>query len=338
MTAGKTAYFDEYPASVTALNQVDIRPEVSGYITGIFFTDGQHVSKGAKLYTIDQQQYKAVYDQALANLNVARANLAKAQEDADRYDDLAKQDAVARQTVDHAKTDLRSAKMQVAAAEANVKSVQTNLRYSIFYAPFDGTIGISSVKLGSAVTAGQTLLNTVSSDDPMGVDCAVDEKQINRFVTLLQKNPKDQDSIFTMVLPDGSIYPFPGRLILLDRAVDPQTGSIRVRVIFPNANNILKPGLTCNLRIKAGGVLNTLLVPYKAVMEQMGEYFVFKLNGSTVSQVRIALGMTINDMVVVKDGLQPGDRIVTEGIQKLRDNTSVVVIADGTKPGTAIAQ
>ncbi len=210
LTAGKTAYFDEYPASVTALNQVDIRPEVSGYITGIFFTDGQHVSKGAKLYTIDQQQYKAVYDQALANLNVARANLAKAQEDADRYDDLAKQDAVARQTVDHAKTDLRSAKMQVAAAEANVKSVQTNLRYSIFYAPFDGTIGISSVKLGSAVTAGQTLLNTVSSDDPMGVDCAVDEKQINRFVTLLQKNPKDQDSIFTMVLPDGSIYPFPG--------------------------------------------------------------------------------------------------------------------------------
>jgi hypothetical protein len=96
--------------------------------------------------------------------------------------------------------------MQVAAAEANVKSVQTNLRNSIFYAPFDGTIGISSVKLGSAVTAGQTLLNTVSSDNPMGVDCAVDEKQINRFVQLLQKNPKDQDSIFTMVLPDQSIY------------------------------------------------------------------------------------------------------------------------------------
>ncbi len=190
VTPGNSTYYDEYPATVTALNQVEIRPEVSGYITGIFFTDGQHVSKGAKLYTIDQQQYKALYDQALANLNVAKANLAKTQEDADRYDDLAKQDAVARQTVDHAKTDLRSAKMQVAAAEANVKSVQTNLRYSIFYAPFDGTIGISSVKLGSAVTAGQTLLNTVSSDDPMGVDCAVDEKQINRFVQLLQKESR----------------------------------------------------------------------------------------------------------------------------------------------------
>ena len=338
VTTGKTIYFDEYPASVTALNQVEIRPEVSGYITGIFFTDGQHVSKGSKLYTIDQQQYKAVYDQALANLNVARANLAKAQEDADRYDELAKQDAVARQVVDHAKTDLRSARMQVAAAEANVNSVQTNLRNSIFYAPFDGTIGISSVKLGSAVTAGQTLLNTVSSDNPMGVDCAVDEKQINRFVQLLQKNPKDQDSIFTMVLPDQSIYPFPGRLILLDRAVDPQTGTIRIRVIFPNTENLLKPGLTCNLRIKAGGVVNSLMIPYKAVVEQMGEYFVFKVNGSTVSQVRIVLGMTIDDKVVVKNGLNPGDRIVMEGVQKLRDNSLVSVIADAPKPGTSPAQ
>ena len=336
--AGSTIYYDEYPASVTALNQVDIRSEVSGYITGIYFKDGQHVDKGAKLYAIDQQQYKAAYDQALANLNVARANLARAQEDADRYNDLAKQDAVARQIVDHATADLRSAKMQVAASEANVKSVQTNLRYSIIYAPFDCTIGISSVKLGSSVTAGQTLLNTVSSDNPMGVDCAVDEKQINRFVQLLQKNPDDQDSIFTIVLPDQSIYPSPGRLTLLDRAVDPQTGTIRMRVIFPDAGNTLKPGLTCNLRIKANSALNSLLIPYKAVAEQMGEYFVFVITGNKVTQRRVNLGMTINDMVVVKDGLQLGDQIVTEGVQKLRDNSSIVVIPSGTEPGTTLAQ
>jgi membrane fusion protein (multidrug efflux system) len=204
--SGSTLYYDEYPATVTALNQVDIRPEVSGYITGIYFKDGQHVAKGMKLYEIDQQQYKAAYDQALANLNVAKANLAKAQEDADRYNDLAKQDAVARQIVDHAKADLRSTEMQVEAAEANVKSVETNLRYSIIYAPFDCTIGISLVKLGSSVTAGQTLLNTVSSDDPVAVECAVDEKQINRFVQLLRKNPEEQDSrwccrIYPSILP-----------------------------------------------------------------------------------------------------------------------------------------
>jgi RND family efflux transporter MFP subunit len=336
--AGSTIYYDEYPATVTPLNQVDIRPEVSGYITGIYFKDGQHVTKGAKLYAIDQQQYKAAYDQALANLNVAKANLARAQEDADRYNDLAKQDAVARQIVDHATADLRSVKMQVAAAEANVKSVQTNLRYSIIDAPFDCTIGISLVKLGSSVTAGQTLLNTVSSDNPMGVDCAVDEKQINRFVQLLQKNPDDQDSIFTIVLPDQSIYPSPGRLTFLDRAVDPQTGTIRMRVIFPDAGNTLKPGLTCNLRIKSSSALNSLLIPYKAVAEQMGEYFVFVITGNKVTQRRVNLGMNINDMVVVKNGLQLGDQIVTEGVQKLKDNSSIVVIPAGTEPGTTLAQ
>ena len=336
--SGSTVYYDEYPATVTAMNQVDIRPEVSGYITGIYFKDGQHVVKGAKLYAVDQQQYKAAYDQAIANLNVARANLARAQEDADRYNDLAKQDAVARQIVDHATADLRAVKMQVAAAEANVNSVQTNLRYAIICAPFDCTIGISSVKLGSSVTAGQTLLNTVSSDNPMGVDCAVDEKQIDRFVQLLQKNPDNQDSIFTIVLPDRSIYPSPGRLTLLDRAVDPQTGTIRIRVIFPDASNTLKPGLSCNLRIKASSALNSLLIPYKAVAEQMGEYFVFVINGNTVTQRRVNLGMNINDMVVVKDGLQLGDQIVTEGVQKLKDNSSIVVIPAGPEPGTTVAQ
>ena len=315
--SGSTMYYDEYPATVTALNQVDIRPEVSGYITAIYFKDGQHVAKGMKLYEVDQQQYKAAYDQARANLNVARANLAKAQEDADRYNDLAKYDAVARQIVDHATADLRSSKMQVEAAEANVKSVETNLRYSIIYAPFDCTIGISLVKLGSSVTAGQTLLNTVSSDDPMGVECAVDEKQIGRFVQLLQKNPEEQDSIFTLVLPDLSIYSSPGRFTLLDRAVDPQTGTIRIRVKFPNANKTLKPGLTCNLRIKANSSANSLLIPYKAVVEQMGEYFVYLVNGNKVTQRRVNLGININDKVVVKEGLQLGDQIVTEGSTKV---------------------
>jgi membrane fusion protein (multidrug efflux system) len=219
-----------------------------------------------------------------------------------------------------------------------VKSVETNLRYSIIYAPFDCTIGISLVKLGSSVTAGQTLLNTVSSDDPVAVEYAVDEKQINRFVQLLRKNPEEQDSIFTMVLPDLSIYPSPGRLTLLDRAVDPQTGTIRIRVIFPNGRKTLKPGLTCNLRVKANSSMNNLLIPYKAVVEQMGEYFVYLVNGNTVTQRRVNLGMNINGKIVVKEGLQLGDQIVTEGVQKLRDNSSVVVIPADTNPGSVLAQ
>ncbi len=334
--SGNAVYYEQYPATVTALNQVDIRPEVSGYITGIFFRDGQHLRKNAKLYAIDQQQYLAAYHQAVANLNVAKANLAKAQDDANRYNDLAKNDAVARQTLDHALADLRAAKMQVAAAEANVRNVQTGLRYSIITAPFNCTIGISSVKMGSAVVAGQTLLNTVSSDDPMGVDCAVDEKEIGRFAELLQKNPHDQDSIFTVVMPDQSLYATPGRLTVMDRAVNPQTGTIRIRVYFPNPNGVLRPGMTCDLRVKSGSA-NNLLIPYKAVIEQMGEYFVFVVHGNIVSQQRVRLGMNINDQVVVMEGLREGDQIVTDGVQKLRDN-STVAARPAVRPGIAMGQ
>jgi len=324
--AGEASYFDQYPATVVALNQVDIRPEVSGYLTNIYFKDGSHVKKGARLYEIDQQQYRASYDQAVANLNVARANYAKLQQDVARYEDLAKQDAIARQTLDHAKADMEAAKMQVAAVEASIKNAETNFRNSVIYAPFDCTIGITQVQVGSAVNAGQTLLNTVSSDDPMAVDCDVDQKQINRFTTLLQNDPPESDSTFTITLPDQSVYAFPGNLILMDRSVNPQTGTIRIRLTFPNPHGALKPGLTCNLRVRTTSSPNTVLIPYRAVVEQMGEYFVFVVNGDRVSERRIGLGMRVRDQVIVRDGVNPGEQVVVEGTQRLKDSTLVAVI------------
>ena len=321
----RATYFDEYPATVFALNQVDIRPEVSGYLTNIYFTDGARVKKGQNLYGIDPQHYQSAYDIARANLAVAQSNQVKFQQDVDRYSDLAKEDAVARQTLEHAQADLQAANMQVGAAQASLKSAQTDLRYSIIVAPFDGTIGISQVKIGSAVVAGQTLLNTVSSNDPMAVDCAVDEKQIPRFSALLQKKKALEDSVFSMVLPEGTPYPYAGTLSFLDRAVDPQTGTIRVRIIFPNPAGVLKPGLTCNLRVRTMSGAGGLLFPYAAVIEQMGEYFVFVVNGNKVSQKRVSLGMRLGTMVVAKEGLSVGDKIVTEGVQKLRDNAPVLL-------------
>ncbi len=326
--AGEASYYDTYPATATPLNQVELRAEVSGYITGIYFKDGQHIRKGEKLYQIDQQRFKAAYDQALANLNVAKANLAKAQQDADRYRDLAKHDAVARQTLEHSLADLNSATMQVSAAQANVQNVETSLRYSILYAPFDGTIGISQVKLGSSVSEGQTLLNTISSDNPMGVDCAVEEKLIPRFSRLLETQSKENDSTFTLLLPDQSMYRFWGRLSVMDRAVDAETGSIRIRVIFPNPYNVLRAGMTCDLRVQNTSPSQSILIPYRSVVEQMGEYFVYVVRGNKVSQQRVNLGMSIRDRVIVNEGLQPGDQIVSDGVERLRDNAVVAIVPD----------
>jgi len=321
---GNATYFDSYPATVTPLNQVDIKPQVSGNIIGIYFKDGQHVRKGAKLYEIDQQQYQAAVEQAVANLNVAKANLARSQQDADRYQELAKQDAIAKQTLDHQIADLESNKRQVEAAQANVRSVQTNLNYSVITAPFDGTIGISLVKVGTSVYP-QTLLNSISTDNPMAIDIAIDQAEIRKFAEFLQKGTKPKDSIFTAVLPDNSIYPYPGNLYLIDRSVDPQTGTIKVRITFPNSLNELKPGITTNIRVKHDAGDSSLLIPYKAVVEQLGEYFVFIDNDNRAIQKKVVLGTRINDKVVVRTGLKEGDKVITEGVQKLRDSVAIQV-------------
>lgn len=322
-------YFDEYPATITALNLVDLKAQVTGYITGIYFTDGQHVSKGQRLYDIDKQQYQANYDQAVANLNVAKTNLAKTQQDADRYSDLLKQDAIARQRVDYALADLQSAKMQVAAAQANVARLSNDLRFSTIHAPFDGTIGISQAKIGTLVTANQDILNTVSSDNPMAVDIQVDQKEIPRFTQLFRNPGNSSDSTFTLMLPDNTVYKQPGHISLLDRAVDPQTGTIRTRLVFQNDGQ-LKPGMSTSVHVKNNHAGEFILAPAKSLVEQMGEFFVFVVTDSSkVTQKKVIPGPRIADKVVIKDGLQPGDKVVAEGVQKLKEGS---VVTTGAQP------
>lgn len=327
----RAVYYDNFPATITPLNQVDLKAQVTGYITGIYFTDGQHVRKGQKLYDIDRQQYQASYDQAVANLNVAKSAQAKAQQDADRYNDLLKQDAIAKQKVDYALADLQSAKMQVAAAQANVSRVSNDLRFSAIYAPFDGTIGISQAKIGTLVTANQNILNTVSSDNPMAVDIFVDQKEIPRFINLQQHPGTEKDSTFTLQLPDNTVYSKTGVISLIDRAVDPQTGTIKARLMFANDGR-LKPGMSINVRAKNNNEGQFILAPYKSVVEQMGEFFVFVVGDSSkVAQTKVTLGTRINDKIIVKDGLKEGDKVVTDGVQKLKDGTVVSFGGKGQK-------
>ncbi|WP_375444928.1 efflux RND transporter periplasmic adaptor subunit [uncultured Fibrella sp.] len=325
-TKGNATYYDEFPATITALLEVEIQPQVAGNITGIFFRDGQVVRKGQKLYSIDPQQYRAGYDQAVANLNVQKANLNRAQKDANRYNTLAQQDAIARQVVDNATATLEAAQMQVAAAEANIRQVATSLKYTTIYSPLDGTIGISQVRLGASVAPGSTPLNTVSADNPIAADIQADEATISRFLAL-QKQPNTvRDSTLMFVLTDGTVYKYPGTLQIIDRAVDPQTGTLRVRISFPNPGKQLKVGINGNVRVRNSTNQPQLLIPYQAVTEQMSEYFVFVVGDSSkVTQKKLTLGARINDKVIVKAGLNEGELIVTEGTQKIREGARVKV-------------
>ncbi|MBO9571960.1 MAG: efflux RND transporter periplasmic adaptor subunit [Chitinophagaceae bacterium] len=326
---GSTVYYEEYPATLTPLNQVDLRPQVSGYVTGIHFKDGNRVKKGQLLYSIDAQLYNANYNQAVASLNAQEANLVKAQKDADRYHELAKNDAVAKQLVDNADAALEVAKRQVEAARANIAASQTSVRYTKIYAPFDGLIGISQVKVGAPVTAGSTILNTVSTDHNMAVDFNIDQKNIYYFTGLLNK--KTGDSTFTLAF-GSNIYPVPGKLILLDRSVDPQTGTIKARLEFPNEKDMLRAGMNGKIRVRTTAPANTMLIPYKAVVEQLGEYFVYVPGDSNkVSQKKVTLGVPIGKNIIVKEGLNPTDSVVAQGIQNLREG-SVIQSVPASQP------
>ena len=317
------SYSDVYPATVVALNQIELRAQVSGYVTGIYFKDGDHVTRGQKLYSIDPQLYAANYDQAQANLSVQQTNLVKAQKDADRYHELAKNDAIAQQQVDYADAALDAAVKQVAAAKAAVQGVQTNVKYATITAPFDGTIGISEVKVGAAVTQGQTLLNTVSTDNPMAVDFAIDQKEIYHF-NKLQKASRPGDSTFTIAFGKSDVYPFSGKINFLDRAVDPQTGTLKVRVEFPNKDNLLRAGMSCEMRVNNSSSTPVAMIPYKAVTEQLGEYFAYVVSGNKVSQHKIIIGTHIGTNVIAKGGLKEHDVIVVEGVQKVREGSTIV--------------
>ena len=327
-------YYDEYPATVTALNQVELRPQVSGFISGVHFKDGDRVKNGQLLYSIDEQLYSANYQQAVANLKVQEANLNKAQKDADRYHELDKNDAVAKQLVDNADAALEVAKKQADASKANIQAVQTNVRYTKVYAPFNGVIGISSVKAGTSVTAGQTVLNTVSTDNELAVDFNIDQKEIYRFSTLMAEKGKPADSTFTLAF-GADVYPYPGKISLLDRAVDPQTGTIKARLIFPNNKNVLRAGMNGTVRVKNNASAQAILIPYKAITEQLGEFFVYVPNDSNkVSQRKVVLGKQIGKDVIIKDGLKSGENVVVQGVQNLREG-AMIQTGPPTQPGAA---
>ncbi|HYK48054.1 MAG TPA: efflux RND transporter periplasmic adaptor subunit [Parafilimonas sp.] len=331
VTTGNAVYYDEYPATINALNEIELRPQVSGYITGIYFKDGDRVKKGQKLYSIDQQQYQANYQQAVANLGVTQTNLLKAQKDADRYHELEKQDAIAKQQVDYADAALAAAEKQVEAAQANVRSVQTSVRYTSIFAPWAGTIGISQVKIGAPVTAGQTVLNTVSSDDPVAVDFAVDQSQIYRFTQLQQQGAKANDSTFRLAFAND-LYPYPGKIYLMDRAVNRQTGTIIIRLVFPNSNSMLKAGMSGTVRVQNNSGHASILIPYKAITEQLGEFFVYVVGDSNkVSQRRVVLGPQIGTNVIVRDSLREGETVVVQGVQNLREGAVIKIDSSAEK-------
>jgi membrane fusion protein (multidrug efflux system) len=356
VTPKTVLYYEKIPATTHALNQVNLLPQVAGAVTGMFFKEGTKVNKGQKLYEIDERLYKAAYDQAVANLEVSKSALVEAQQDADRYVYLNKYNAVAKQLYDHALVTLEQAKSTVKASEQQVKTAKTNLTYATVYAPFTGTIGISQVRLGEVVAPSVTTLDTLSQDNPMAVDFIINEKNLP-FYEKLQHEKVKVDSLFSLLMPDNSLYGHLGTLSIIDRAVDPQTGTIRVRLIFDNPEFYLRAGMSCVVRVHNQDVGPQLVIPNKAVTEQMGEYFVYVAKDTVIKisadslkkmdkqaaanankaklvavQKKVQPGQVIGPDIIIKGGINAGDKIVVDGLQSLHDGARITT-ANKVGPG-----
>ena len=323
----RLAYYDRYPGTVVSLNEVELRSEVGGFVTGIYFKEGDFIRKGQPLYDIDRKKYYASLEQAKANVDIAAANVERAKRYVDRYTKLNEQDAIARQRLDDAQTDLQNASLELVSAKAGLVRAQSDYSYSAITAPFDGTIGLSNVKMGALITPGQTLLNTISTDNPMGVDFVINEKELGRFMAMNHEGPGKNDSTFRILLPDNSLYPQNGKIQVIDRAIDPQTGTIRVRLVYPNSDRRLRPGLSCVVNVLHAGTSDELVIPSKSLLEQMSEYFVFVDDSLKARQVKVTLGAQYEGRVVITSGLDEGKAVVTDGLQKVRNGMPVVISA-----------
>jgi membrane fusion protein, multidrug efflux system len=315
-----------YPAAVVALEEVDLRADVVGYVTKIHFVEGQQVKKGALMYTIDQTRYQARKQQSESAVAIAEANYERVKRDVERYEKLKEEDAIAIQIYDNALVDLRNAQESLNSAKSDLENAKIDLDYASIKAPFDGTVGFSQVRIGTLVSPGETLLNTISKDDPIGVDFFPEEQHLWTFQELNKNKNVERDSIFQLQLPGGRSYPFTGKIETLDRAVDRNTGTFQVRLRFPNPDNMLRPGLSATLNVLDERAETVLLVPQAAVQEQMGEFYVYVVEEEEAKQTKIKPGKTKGECSVVLGGLEKGQEIIVKGIQKVSSGDKIKVI------------
>jgi len=340
----RVALTAELTGRTSAYLVAEVRPQVGGIIRERLFTEGGDVKAGDVLYQIDPAQYQAAYNSAKAALARAEANLVPARLKAERYQELVKINAVSQQDYDDASAALKQAEADVEAAKASLEAARINLAYTKVTAPISGRIGRSSVTNGALVTASQpAALATIQQLSQMYVDMTQSSAELLRLKKdlaegLLRSDGTAQTRV-KLLLEDGSVYPLKGTLKFSDVTVDPGTGSITLRAIFPNPDHILLPGMFVRAVVEEGISDHAILVPQRGVTRNpAGDAMVMVVADEEKVEPRvIEVVRTVDDNWLVSKGLNAGDRVILEGLQKARPGTPVKAVPFGSKPDAAPA-
>lgn len=309
----------DYTGFVQAQQEMELKAQVSGQITGKYFNGGDTVQAGQVLYTIDPRTYRANLLQAQANLANARAALATASVDAERYTKLYEQSAVSKQTLDNAIMARDQAQANVNAQEALVENAQIDMNETSVTAPFTGRIDTTALEVGNYVTDGQTTMATISNTDPVFVEFSIAEpeylKLANAAVERGEAAPLENLSI---VLSDGSTYGLSGRVAEVNRALTNNTGTLTIKALFDNPNRVLLPGMFAHVQATAGTKPDALLIPQRAVTEMMYKKFVYVIGADNKVEMReVTLGPRVGRLWMVESGLNGDENLVVEGTAKI---------------------
>jgi membrane fusion protein (multidrug efflux system) len=305
---------------------VEIRARVEGYLTNMAFQEGSLVRKGDLLYEIDRQPLEAILAQARADQATAEARLAKANNDVARYKPLVAKQAVSQRELDDALAQQDAATSQVDAAKAAVEKARLDLSYTRITAPISGLVGSTRVKAGNLVGRGEsTLLTTISQIDPALFRVGVTEADyllVRRRGIESGKQGASQAEI-QLTLADGSVYGHTGKVTVVDRAVDPTTGTLGIQIHFPNPDPLLRPGQYGRARLLLDNKPGALLVQQRAVQELQNLYSVAVVNGDKVAFKNVKVGPRVDSLWVIEEGLTASDKVVVEGLQRIQDGMTV---------------
>ncbi len=318
--------YSEWVAALDGYDNAEIRPQVSGYIISQDYKEGAAVRKGQVLFEIDPRLFQAGLDRAKGELAQAEAQLGKSTIDVERDTPLVEKKAIPREKLDNEIQAKLAAKAEVEVARAAVEQAELNLGWTKVTSLVDGIAGIAEVQMGNLVGP-NARLTSVSQVDPIKVYFPVSEQEYLRakHISSNQQSMNLFDSSPELILADGTVYPHKGKILLTDRQVEPSTGTIRLVAAFPNPGNILRPGQYGRVRIQTGMKKNALLVPQSAVKELQGGYEVAVVSAGNKASIRqVKAREKVGTMWVIDEGLKPGDQVVVEGIENLKDGTTVV--------------
>lgn len=334
--------YGEWIGTLDGFTDADVKAQVTGYLLRQAYQEGSFVKKGQLLFEIDPRPFQAALDQAEGQLAQAKAQLAtseaiqvRTQLDVEKYTPLAKQQAASQQDLDNsvqnnlaAKATVQTAKALIKTDEAAVETARINLDFTRLVAPIDGIAGQAQLQVGALVNLSSAPVTSVSTVDPIKVFFEVGEPQYlawrDRYPTDASREAADKNLRLQLILADGSTYAHEGRFYFADRQVSESTGAIRLAGLFPNPGNILRPGGYAKVRAVIRIQPNAVLVPQRAVTELQGGYQVATVDDQNKVNIRtVKVGDRVGSDWVIDDGLKPGDRVVAEGVQKVRPGMHV---------------